>query len=136
MPMAAQHIAAWGHSELLNSMHKERYQRISCAFLGGSPRGLSKTEPWENGASGIQVFVLTFAVEMGGCQNYGPFLGALNNRCRITIGTQKGTIILTTTEMCRNNRLSQPAWNFPKPQSLIDLPQSLYRSAGRATNLF
>ena len=34
---------------------------------------------------------------MGGCQNYGPFLGTLNIRCRIIIGTQKGTIILTTT---------------------------------------
>ena len=34
---------------------------------------------------------------MGGCQNYDPFLGALNTRCRIIIGTQKGTIILTTT---------------------------------------
>ena len=36
---------------------------------------------------------------MGGCQNYGPFLGTLNNRCRIIIGTQKGTIILTTTHI-------------------------------------
>ena len=37
---------------------------------------------------------------MGGCQNYGPFLGTLNNRSRILIlGTQKGTIILTTTHM-------------------------------------
>ena len=36
---------------------------------------------------------------MGGCQNYGPFLGTLNIRCRIMIGTQKGTIILTTTHM-------------------------------------
>ena len=36
---------------------------------------------------------------MGGCENYGPFLGTLNNRCRIIIGTQKGTIILTTTHM-------------------------------------
>ena len=35
---------------------------------------------------------------MGGCQNYGPFLGTLNIRCRIIIGTQKGTIILTTTQ--------------------------------------
>ena len=26
---------------------------------------------------------------MGGCQNYGPFLGSLNTRCRIIIGTQK-----------------------------------------------
>ena len=36
---------------------------------------------------------------MGSCQNYGPFLGTLNNRCRIIRGTQKGTIILTTTHM-------------------------------------
>ena len=34
---------------------------------------------------------------MGGCQNHGPFLGTLNIRCRIIIGIQKGTIILTTT---------------------------------------
>ena len=36
---------------------------------------------------------------MGSCQNYGPFLGTLNNRCRIIIGTRKGTIILTTTHI-------------------------------------
>ena len=36
---------------------------------------------------------------MGGCQNYDPFLGTLNNRCRNIIRTQKGTIILTTTHI-------------------------------------
>ena len=36
---------------------------------------------------------------MGGCPNYGPFLGTLNIRCHIIIGVQKGTIILTTTHM-------------------------------------
>ena len=36
---------------------------------------------------------------MGSCQNYGPFWGTLNNRCRIIIRTQKGTIILTTTHL-------------------------------------
>ena len=36
---------------------------------------------------------------MGGCQNYGPFLGTLNIRCRIIIGFSKGTIILTTTHI-------------------------------------
>ena len=36
---------------------------------------------------------------MGGCQNYGPFLGTLNIRCRIILGIQKGTIILTTTHI-------------------------------------
>ena len=38
-------------------------------------------------------------VHVGSCQNYGPFLGTLNNRCRIIIGTPKGTIILTTTHV-------------------------------------
>ena len=38
---------------------------------------------------------------MDGCQNYGPFLGTLNNRCRIILGTQKGTIMLTTTHILR-----------------------------------
>ena len=38
-------------------------------------------------------------LHVGGCQNYGPFLGTLNNRCRIILGTQKRTIILTTTHV-------------------------------------
>ena len=36
---------------------------------------------------------------LGGCQNFGPFLCTLNDRCCIIIGTQKGTIILTTTHL-------------------------------------
>ena len=36
---------------------------------------------------------------MGGDQNYGPFRGPLNTRCRIILRTQKRTIILTTTHM-------------------------------------
>ena len=40
---------------------------------------------------------------MGGCQNYGPFLGALNTRCRITLRTQNGTIVLTTTHIQTDN---------------------------------
>ena len=39
------------------------------------------------------------AGNMGGCPNYGPFWGTLNIRCRIIVGIQKGTIILTTTHM-------------------------------------
>ena len=35
----------------------------------------------------------------GGCQNYGPFLGTLNIRCRVIIGIPKGTIMLTTTHL-------------------------------------
>ena len=36
---------------------------------------------------------------MGGCQNYGPFLGPYCNTTPNIWGTQKGTIILTTTHM-------------------------------------
>ena len=36
---------------------------------------------------------------VGGWQNSGPFLGTLNIRCRTILGTQKGTIILTTTHV-------------------------------------
>ena len=38
---------------------------------------------------------------MGGCQNYGPLLGTLNNRCRIIIGIQKGTLIFTSNHILR-----------------------------------
>ena len=39
------------------------------------------------------------ATILGGCQNSGPFLGTLNTRCRIIIGIQKGTVMLTTTHI-------------------------------------
>ena len=38
---------------------------------------------------------------MGGCENYGPFLGTLNIRCRIIIGIQIGAIKLTATHISR-----------------------------------
>ena len=40
-------------------------------------------------------------LDMGSCQNYGPFLGTLNIRCRIIIRDPKGTIIWTTTHFSR-----------------------------------
>ena len=43
---------------------------------------------------------------MGGCQNYGPFLGPYYNTAPNIYGTQKGTIILTTTHInCSLNSL-------------------------------
>ena len=36
---------------------------------------------------------------MGGCQNYGPFLGPYYNTAPIIQGTPKGTSILTTTHI-------------------------------------
>ena len=60
---------------------------------------------------------------MGGCQNYGPFLGTLTIRCRIIIGIQKGAIILTTTHI---------AVFSPSSYSTFDM-QSLNRISGIAT---
>ena len=50
---------------------------------------------------------------IGGCQNYGPFLGTLNIRCRTILGTEKGTIILTTAHI-----------NCPKQARAIDKAQN------------
>ena len=47
---------------------------------------------------------------MGGCQNYGPFLGTLNIRRRIIIGTQKGAVILRTTHMVSMGRTGVLMW--------------------------
>ena len=51
-------------------------------------------------------------IYMGGCQNYGPFLGTLNIRGRIIMGIQKGTIILTTTHiyLYRGFRVGKLMW--------------------------
>ena len=45
---------------------------------------------------------------VGGCQNYGPFLGSLNIRCRIILGIQKGTLILTTTHVHTASHSAKP----------------------------
>ena len=45
-----------------------------------------------------------FEKQLGGCQNYGPLLGTLSIRCRTIIGIQKGTIILTTTQLSKTSR--------------------------------
>ena len=47
---------------------------------------------------------------MRGCQNHGPFLGTLKIRCRLIIGIQKGTIILTTTHMFNEQEREKSAW--------------------------
>ena len=45
---------------------------------------------------------------MGGCQNYGPFLGTLNNRRRIILGTQKGTLHLSVADGIRKKAVQWP----------------------------
>ena len=61
---------------------------------------------------------------MGGCQNYGPFLGTLNSRCCIIIGIQKGTIILITTHILVDPTKSNSV-KFPCSRSSYPLCQGL-----------
>ena len=49
---------------------------------------------------------------MGDCQNYGPFLGPLNIRGRIIIGTQKLTTIFTIPHMCPQFFVVQTSTSF------------------------
>ena len=86
--------------------------RLQCEFLDeslvtqhqglrttrGEPGIICTTYWWVVGNKGIYIYIYIY-VYMGGCQNYGPFLGALNIRCRIITGTQKGIIILTSTHI-------------------------------------
>ena len=69
---------------------------------------------WDLGLSGT--------LHMGSCQNYGPFLGTLNIRCRIILGTQKGTLILTTTHIA-------PSQTFGRVQKVHGLGSKAADSA-------
>ena len=55
-------------------------------------------------SSGMKRRVGARIFKMGGCQNQGLFWGTLNNRCRIIIMSQKGTLILTTFRICIQTR--------------------------------
>ena len=46
-------------------------------------------------------------LKVGGCQNYGAFLGPYYNTALIIWGTQQGTLILTTTHVEAHN-ISRP----------------------------
>ena len=56
---------------------------------------------WSCGHSSIVVVCMYKNIHrhMRGCQNYGPFLGTLNIRCRIIIRNPEGTLILITTHI-------------------------------------
>ena len=75
------HYKSWGHGKRME-LHV------------GAKHGHSKD------SKGLQRPTTEFArTHMGGCQNYDPFWGTLNIRCRIIIWIQKGTLILTATHM-------------------------------------
>ena len=61
-------------------------------FLPAGERKISKgfTSPRSCAATANCAASCESREDMGGCQNYGPFLGTLNIRGRIIIGTQKG----------------------------------------------
>ena len=68
----------------------------------------------------------TKRIHRGGCQNYGPFWGTLNIRCRVIIRTPKGTRILTITHIY---------YLYPKcpcTQVVYTSPQYLYRDYFKA----
>ena len=58
---------------------------------------------------------------MGSCQNYAPFLGTLNIRCRIIIRTQKGTIIFDNHPYTIPQLICKP--KLPGPDALLN-PES------------
>ena len=60
---------------------------------------------------------------MGGCQNYGPFLGPYYNTAPIIEGIQKGTLILTTTHMLipKGPRSQIVGFQSPKTIQSMDL---------------
>ena len=51
-------------------------------------------------------------LHMGSCQDYGPFLGTLNIRCRIIVGAQKKD----------HNFDNHPYVFLPKPRDVWGLP--------------
>ena len=65
-----------------------------CHLSKTTERDRTRSGPWHRVIQGVSA-----KAHMVGCQDYGPFLGTLNVRCRIIIGIQKETIILTTTHM-------------------------------------
>ena len=75
----------------------------------------------------LNLHCLVGSMHMCSCQNYGPFLGSLNNRCRIIIRTQKGTIILTTTTF-RPASICTSVASWPTLRILSGLLSSLGKS--------
>ena len=69
----------------------QMHRRTACTKQG---RGLAHFRV-------LREFLGRFGVgwHMGGCQNYDPFWGTLNIRCRSIVGIQKGTRILRTTHV-------------------------------------
>ena len=58
---------------------------------------------------------------MGGCQNYGPFLGTLNIRGRNIVGIPKGTIILTIPHIIKQSWPIQVKHNNPDKLKMVPL---------------
>ena len=72
--------------------------------LGPSPgRGSAEqsSSPAEKKKTKRKTTSNEWARHMGGCQNYGPFLDPYYNTAPNIQGTQKGTIILTTTHILK-----------------------------------
>ena len=74
---------------------------------------------------------ITALAYMGSCQNYGPFLGTVNIRCRNIIRTQKRPIILRTTHILSSNFAPRISSSSRSTRcSLSTLPRLLFGDAG------
>ena len=62
---------------------------------------------------------------MGGCHNHAPFLGTLNIRCRIIIGIQKRTIILTAIHIGLYN-IRDCWWSLTRCTGVMRVPNHTY----------
>ena len=100
---------SWGSLLFLGFPLKSFCTEIGGSYVFAESRGsglygAGVAEIYEFSDSYIYIYIHIY---MGGCQNYGPFLGTLNIRGRIIVGTQKGTIILTTIHI-----YVRPFWPF------------------------
>ena len=71
-------------------------------------------------------------VHMGGCQNYGPFLGPQYSRAPSISGTQKKTIVLTTTHIVLFLFGASQPLESRCGASLVGHPRAGYRTSAGA----
>ena len=93
---------SWGN------LYVSTYKSVGCGSsckVGFRVQELRFTEQW---------FLHSILGNLGSCQKYGPVLSSLNIRCRIIIGTPKGTIILTTTHL-EDQGLSKSSYKCLEP---------------------
>ena len=85
----------------------------------------------------LEAFFASAPPYVGGCQNYGPFLGPYYNTAPIIYGTQKGTLILTTTHMFRilKGRTCLAGRNFKSFEETSTLASAMQQGSLKSSSL-